>query len=289
MQKLDRLVWAGGISVTTFGVRIGIRVNAQELLHLVVGRLPAGWRLAPSPIVERLYSFIAGAPTKASGVRPLHLLYGDIQRLARAQDLDELFEAFEADLNFYVAQMARRKLFVHAGVVGWKGQAVVIPGRSFSGKTTLVREFLQAGAEYYSDEFAVLDRLGRIHPFARRLCLRSKWDLSEKRISANELGAATGNRPLPIKLVVLTHHKPGSRWRPKRSTAGRGILGLLANTLVSRDRPAQALAILQRAISQAQVLEGVRGEAKETVQSILRHLDGEVRDPYNALNISSKM
>ena len=64
-----------------------------------------------------------------------------------------------------MAAETRERVFVHAGVVGWKGHAIVIPGRSRSGKTTLVAELVKAGAEYYSDEFAVLDAEGRVHPF----------------------------------------------------------------------------------------------------------------------------
>jgi len=83
-----------------------------------------------------------------------------------------VFEAFETDLQLYVAEMAPRRLFVHAGVVGWRGQAIIIPGRTFTGKTTLVAALVKAGATYYSDEYAVLDVRGRVHPYARPLGIR---------------------------------------------------------------------------------------------------------------------
>jgi len=65
----------------------------------------------------------------------------------------------------YIALWARRRVFVHAGVVAWQGRAVLIPGRTLSGKSWLVRALVRAGAEYYSDEFAVLDARGRVHPY----------------------------------------------------------------------------------------------------------------------------
>ena len=68
----------------------------------------------------------------------------------------------------HLAERARNRIFIHAGVVGWQGRAIVIPGRSFSGKSTLVAALLQAGATYYSDEFAVLDGRGYVHPFLAR-------------------------------------------------------------------------------------------------------------------------
>jgi uridine kinase len=41
---------------------------------------------------------------------------------------------------------------------------IAIPGRSFSGKTSLVTALVRAGAVYYSDEFAVIDRDGLVRP-----------------------------------------------------------------------------------------------------------------------------
>ena len=78
-------------------------------------------------------------------------------------NLDLILDTLESDLQLHVAEQARRRLFVHAGVVGWKGRAIVIPGRSFTGKTTLVAELVRAGASYYSDEYALIDSRGKIH------------------------------------------------------------------------------------------------------------------------------
>jgi len=268
MDRLDRLGWAAGISFATFGVRIGVRVSSPDLLDQVLAHSPAGWTLASSD-VERLYSLVAPSPIRTH-VRKFCLLYGNDQRLARTENIEELLEVFESDLNSYVARTARRWLFVHAGVVGWKGRAIVIPGATLSGKSTLVKEFLRIGAAYYSDEFAVLDGRGRVHPFPKSLSIRNADGTTQTRVTAEGLGGKTGSRPLPIGLVLLTRHKPGARWRPRVWSQGNGILGLLANTLVARHRPARALATLEKAISKSQVLWGPRGEAKETVESILQ-------------------
>ena len=73
-----------------------------------------------------------------------------------------------------MAEFARRRVFLHAGAVAWNGLGIVIPGGTMSGKTSLVRELLQAGALYYSDEYAVLDDLGRLHPYPQPLGVRGK-------------------------------------------------------------------------------------------------------------------
>src|SRR5579862_5116240 len=156
MQKLDRLGWAAGICFRSYGVRIGIRTNTPEVLDRLPPLLPPGWKPGTSPIVDVLYSLKVGSG-KPARIRQYHLLYSGPRRVARSLELEELFEPLESDLQALVAGAARRRVFVHAGVVGWKGQAIVIPGRSYSGKTLLVAALVRAGATYYSDEYAVLD------------------------------------------------------------------------------------------------------------------------------------
>ncbi|MBZ5616594.1 MAG: hypothetical protein LAO23_21515 [Acidobacteriia bacterium] len=255
-----------------FGVRIGIRANLPELLDPLMSYLPAGWRPIRSSEVERLYSVIGadGAGLQES-VRRVNFLFGNAQQLARTTQWEQLCEAFESDACFYVGQTTPTWLFVHAGVVGWKGCAVVIPGRSHSGKTTLVQALLEAGAAYYSDEFAVFDQEGRVRAFPRWLSVRT--NATSARIAPAQFGARTGSESLPVGLVILSRYKPGARWRPKVLSLGEGMLGLLQNTLSARRYPELAFQTLERVVCRAHVLGGARGEAKETAQSILRHLE----------------
>jgi hypothetical protein len=168
-----------------------------------------------------------------------------------------------------VAEFARGRTFVHAGVVGWKNQAVVIPGVSLSGKTTLVTKLVQLGAKYYSDEYAVIDENGLVHPFPRPLGIRKPNEFETNRIDVASLGGVPGSRPLPVRLVIATKYRAGARWRPRRLTHGRGVLELLANTVSARSQTRLALSTLPRAIQDAEVLKGVRGEADEVVETIL--------------------
>src|SRR5260221_5508655 len=172
MAKVDRLGWAAGLSFVSYGRSIGVRVSSPEILARVERLLPPGWTRSPSPIVKRLYSLFVGGDGPRPGVRRLHLAYANTLRIARTANLDLALEALESDLRLYVAERARRRVFVHAGVVGWRGRAIVIPGRSFSGKSSLTAELVRAGATYYSDEYAVFDSRGRVHPFAKPLEIR---------------------------------------------------------------------------------------------------------------------
>jgi hypothetical protein len=270
MQKIDRLGWADGIAFRSYGLRIGVRVSDAKAMNSVIDRLPPGWKPASSNIVDHLYSIIVGGQSTDSKIQRFSLLYYDAGRLARTKDFELLLKIFESDLQLLVADNARHRVFVHAGVVGWKNQAVVIPGMSFSGKTTLVSKLVQAGAKYYSDEYAVLDEHGLVHPFPRPLGMRRPNEFETSRTDVALLGGVSGSRPLPVRLVISTKYRAGARWRPRQLTRGRGVLELLANTVSARSQTHLALSTLPRALDHAEVLKGVRGEADEVVETILK-------------------
>src|ERR1700749_2073931 len=145
MLKLDRLGWTAGLTFRSFGVRFGVRSDDPRALELLAPHLPPSTRAAAAGAVERLYSVRLGGDSADSarrGLRRFHLLYANHTLLARTEDAEELFERFESDLRLAVAESARRRVFVHAGVVGWKGRAILVPGRSFTGKTTLTAELV---------------------------------------------------------------------------------------------------------------------------------------------------
>jgi hypothetical protein len=274
MKKVDRLGWAVGFSLKSYGVRIGIRSNDACALDRVCHHLPSEWETMSSSFVDRVYSILIGGRGVRANVRRLNLLYGDHVQLARSLDLDSVFETLESDLRLFVAELARHRVFVHAGVVGWKGRAIVIPGRSYSGKSTLVAELVRAGATYYSDEYAVLDSRGWVHPFAKPLELREEGEFRQTKFTAAELGGQSGTKPLPVGLVLMTQFKNGAQWRPRKLTAGKGVLEMLFNTVSARRNPERALATLQRVAAQADVLKGVRGDARRVAAAVLERVEG---------------
>jgi len=269
MVKIDRLGWADGIAFRSYGLRVGVRVSDSNAIESVLDRLPPGWKPASSPIVDFLYSIIVGGRAFGSNVQRFNLLYFDASRLARSKDIELVLKTFESDLQLLVADNARRRIFVHAGVVGWKNRAVVIPGMSFSGKTTLVSKLVQAGASYYSDEYAVLDERGLVHPFPRPLGIRKPEEFETSRVDVSALGGAPGSRPLPVRLIISTRYRAGARWRPRQLTPGLGVLELLANTVSARSQTRLALETLPNAVRSAEVLKGVRGEADELIETLL--------------------
>jgi hypothetical protein len=273
MDKIDRLGWAAGINFISYGLRIGVRVNDPAIIEKVIEQLPPDWKPAPSPIVDRVYSIIAGGTGVRPGIRRYNLVYANANRIARTPELFQALDAFESDLQLYVAETAPRRVFVHAGVVRWHGKAIVIPGRSFSGKTTLTAELVKAGATYYSDEYAVLDGQGRVHPYRRRLSVRENGHLEKpKKYAVESLGGRSGIKPLPVGLVIVSKYKPGARWRPQQISAGEGALALMANTVSVRRQPETTLATLRKVVARAPVFKGTRGEARQVIDFIIEQL-----------------
>lgn len=268
-ERANSFRWVGGLSINAYGVRVGIRTNSAKALQAIPSCLPLGWKPAASPAVERLYSVVMSPARPRGGADTFHVLYENEVEIAQAEDAGILFERLESSLRLYVAEMSTRRVFVHAGVVGWANRAIIMPARSLGGKSTLTAEFIRAGAVYYSDEYAVLDSRGRVHPYAKPISIRDDDDYSQKHYPVESFGGVAGKRPLPVGLVILTSYKRGARWRPTQLSAGQGVLAMLDHTVSARRHPDRALDTLSEVVSQARLLKGVRGEARDVVKSVL--------------------
>jgi hypothetical protein len=269
MGNLEKLCWIDAFAVTGYGVRIGVRVNDAVMIERLRSRLPPGAKISPMGTVDRMLSVIQAPHSERRGVKNYHLVYADHVLVGRSHRLDTVLDNYDSHLRVAMAELSRRKLFVHAGVVAWKERAILLPGRTLAGKTHLVAELVKAGAQYFSDEYAVLDEDGRVHPFAKPLSIRASNAAPQIETPVEEIGGISGGKPVSVGLVVVSQFQEGARWRPKRLTAGRGTLELLDNTFSARWSPERAIDILRRVASGATVLKGKRGDATTMLSSIL--------------------
>jgi hypothetical protein len=263
---LDRIDWPVALSVLSYGVRIGVRVNDPRIAEELADHLPPGWMSLEFSDVGRVYSLLVDEDDASA---PRCTVYVNDAVLTRGVTVQIGLRAFEADVQLHVAEMAPERVFVHAGVVGYRGLAILLPGRSFSGKTTLVVELVRAGAEYYSDEYAVLDSAGAVHPYARQLSVRQVGGPGVTKCSVDALGGRAGNTPLPVGLVLVSQFRPEGEWQPYRLSPGRGEQALLANTVPARRIPETVLATLHRVVVAAPVVASERGDASSVVDRIL--------------------
>jgi len=251
---------------TCFGLRMGVQSADPGTLAQFAVRAPAAWRPARSGCADRLYSLTWDAESAC------HVLTLGPHMVHRATSLDVVLDALEIDARHFVAQFARRSVFVHAGSVAVAGRAVVIPGRSGTGKSTMVAALLRRGATYYSDEYAVFDQRGRVRSYPKPLSLRVEAS------SAALAGFGPSNvhrRPtLPLGAVVSgCFTGVNTTWRPRTESAGHAMMALLDNTVAIRRQPAMSLAFLARALGDVVVLVGPRGDAGEAAENLLGFLD----------------
>jgi hypothetical protein len=270
-----RRQWAASADARAYGVRFGLQVNDAALLPKLLERLPPGARQCRNAGDNAMrYSIVAGADDAEIDNDPRWRLYSGDRLEADVSNEFLLLQAFEGLVRFDVARLAARWTFVHAGVVEWKGRAILIPGASHSGKSRLVEALVKAGAGYYSDEFAVLDARGRVHPFAKPLTLR-RDDGRLVRVDVRDLGGVRATRALTIGLVIATRYVPSARWQPTAASPGSTVLALLPNTLRAQIEPERVLRTLAEVAETAIMFEGERGEAHETAGELLALLPGE--------------
>jgi hypothetical protein len=179
---------------------------------------------------------------------------------------DECLHALDGAVRSVVAEQAPGLVFVHAGVVGIDGRAVILPGRSMAGKTTLVAALVQAGATYLSDEYAVIDADGMIHPYPRRLSVREPGGRRE--VDVSEVGGSAADGPLPPALVAAIEFEPDARWSVAPGSGGACAMALVDNAIAARSRSAEVLRAAALVARQVRFVEGRRGTAAEAVDKL---------------------
>lgn len=201
-------------------------------------------------------------------VRPACLGFTAERRWVAADEIETATRVLP-EVELWIAEWADERVFVHAGSVALNGRALLLPGRSHAGKTTLTEALLRAGASYLSDEYAVLDPEGFVHPYARPLRLRHGGH--HRQVPAAAYGAEVIDHALPVGLVAHLRYEPDAVGIGPVSR-GAGALALLENTVCARSRPLEALDATANAVSDVSVLAGARGEAESVAADLLDRL-----------------
>jgi len=254
-----------GPVVWCHGVVVGFRANWAGVLTEIDSAFVPGSRASERHEPDLAYSL------ECDKMRGLYAVSIGSQELFETPDLNRLLKFLKLHVQHAIAESAVERLFVHAGAVAWRGKAILLPGHSGSGKSMLVRELICAGAAYLSDEFAVLDPDGLVHPFARPLSLRT--NLGKVDCPVSELGVRTAAEPLSVGMVAFTRYKPRGTFRPVRLTPGVALLELLKHFVTVRANPGKAMRIAGAITSNCLVVSSVRGEARSSAALLLNRLD----------------
>jgi len=262
------------VSCSAYGVQIALRTRIDLLDHLPAPLIPA----APSENSgDGQHARFEFDETRSAEGRPLFVIAEDGARLFAFSDVKVAARTLESRVHLQVAALTDQAVFVHAGVVAWRGRALILPGPSNSGKSSLVASLIAAGATYYSDEYAVIDLEGRIHPFPRQLRLRGAigQESSAGPIASTVNGAAL--EPLQPAWIMNLRYRPDGIWDPKDLTPGQTLLALLENSVAVRRQSELTLRTLRLAVEPAMGWQSARGEADNATREIVRLMDANNR------------
>jgi hypothetical protein len=234
-------------TVRAFGLVVDVQTDDARLFPLLDRQLPS-FPEEPRSTTPRVSYRVA-----AAGGGRIVLLRGR-RTLATTTDLWSVSDRLVADLQSALGRLASGWTFVHAGVVAIDGRALLLPARSSAGKTTLVAALLRAGASYGSDELAVLDPAGHVHPYARQLARRTP----DRFLPAAQLGGSIMTGRTAVSAIVFTEFRLPEAPQLHRLSPGITILRLLEHCLGARGRPAETLQALAGATP---AFVGARGEA----------------------------
>ncbi len=267
-SKLDKT-----LSFESFGVRIGVRANQDEIISEIARRLE---NLLPNGIERIQYKNIEHYFWIRKNDEAEYFMYLNRHKLTSGFIRENFFNYLESQIRLTVAEYAKDRVFIHAGVIGWKGKAIIIPAKSFQGKTTLVAELTRLGATYYSDEYAVLDENGYVHPFPKTLSIRGSEDkYKQTEFAVESWGGVKGKIPLPVGMILLTEFEEHAKWQPVNLTSGLGVLDLLSHTIPIRYNPEFSLKVLNNTLNRAIIIKTKRGEAKHFAIKLLSFFENQ--------------
>jgi hypothetical protein len=261
----------------SYGVVVRIESDAEELLG-------HAFEAARSAVVGEFKEVSKETPTPHSlGVAALadgtFVLLKNGAEFRHGTSLELFLKYFDSAVRLIIAEFAVGKVFLHAGVVGWSEKAIVIPGDSFNGKSTLVAELVRRGAAYFSDEYAVFDENGVVHPFPRKMALRSTPVGNEliemSYVSPEDIGGRQGTDPLPVGVVLLTRFEPDASWKPELLTPGQGVMEMISQTIPIRYAPEFSMKVLKNVAERAIIVRSLRPDAAHFAESFLEFVDNK--------------
>lgn len=267
-EIIKNIEWADEFALECCGVELNVRTDCRRLKAELRGLLPfVNQQSEFAPTAADTVTLITGQAKLFNG-----LFFND-ERAMDYEVSNENFFEFAADKILMILALISlpSKIYLHAGAVVWKNLGILLPAASFAGKTTLVREFIEAGADFYSDDCIILDAEQRMHPFPRDLAIRTEHGRVHR--NARYFNAKNGVGAARVDLIIFAEYAENAGWRGHRLSGGTGVLKLMDN-FYNRSTiglmPEQIIKTLTKLIEHAQIFGGRRGAARQVVEWVER-------------------
>lgn len=231
--------------------------------------LPAYWQPADGAAPDVRFTLTVSAPTQDGAAR--FRLVEDGTLRGDGITAAQLAALLAGRMDYQLGAFARDCGFIHAGVVLYQGLAILLPGPSRAGKSTLTAALVRAGATYVSDDVAVIGLDGRVSLLSRPLTLRA--DMAEKGVLPGTTGTTLLQAgTVPVGAVLALAYRDGAPPLDVRPlSAGEAVLRLVAQAMNGRHQPESVLASCSAAVLSAWCAQGERGEADAAARQILFH------------------
>ena len=259
--------------IGSYGVNIRISSNEiaaiETIKTLLTEWLPGCFRMIEPCKAEHEFCYIWNVSGRDS-------LYKNQEKVLVRFARKSLIDLLGSNIRLTVAEFAVERVFVHAGVVSWKGKAIVMPAKSFQGKSSLTAELVRRGALYYSDEYAIFDKNGLVSPFPKMLSLRGKTEIDRYQqtdFPVEVFGGTAGTETIPVGMVLLTGYKAKAKWKPLILSSGNGLIEIIRDTIPIRNDPAFTFTVLNQVSKNALIVQSSRGEAAATAELILKFFE----------------
>lgn len=193
----------------------------------------------------------------------LHALYnpksGIFSLVDTARDRGLYYLPKIGDIPFYEKAAPMRMLlhwwceksgyvFVHGAAVAWKDNAVLLAGKSGSGKSTTAILAAQNGFGYLGDDYVILQRSGRPVIQSAYNSVKFRWEMIQRLPQAEKLSVNQSDddkgyfflsgkksdslmRRAPLKAVLLPVIENRDRTSFMRVSQSRGLMGLAASSI----------------------------------------------------------
>ncbi len=180
------------------------------------------------------------------------------------------WDRLESELALFAAERIDQRVAVHAAVIVHCGRAVLVPGMSGAGKSSLCVAAVAAGATVLTDEYALVDPVsGWVTGWLRPVRVRR----ADGGVDRLDLAVASG--PVPVGLVALVTYSSSEKPTLAPIAVADTVLGLLANTVCARSRPDESFTAALAIGRSVPAVGGIRGDATEAIAELLTMLDGQ--------------
>jgi hypothetical protein len=258
-------------TISSYGVKCELSSNDAGLLR---DALNVADRSLLGKIKLRDYARVHHKISLERTSRSYYRMSKDGEQIATGSSRRKFLKFFDSIIRVTIGESAPKHIFVHAGAVAWKGKGILMPADSFKGKSTLISELVNAGADYYSDDFAILDENGLLHPFARPISMRTRdGSFQTFEIPVEDIGGKRAVTPVPVGTIIFTSYEESAKFRPREMTTGEAVLELIKYTLTFRSDPARSLQVLNKSANKAIILRSLRGDATKFAKTLLKFVD----------------